>query len=54
MRVEKQHVNETSKLFDLYRQFYEETADARLARKFIGDNVSKERSVIFLALDQEG
>jgi len=53
VRVEKQQVNETSKLFDLYRQFYEETADARLARKFIGDNVSKERSVIFLALDKD-
>lgn len=53
VRVEKQQVNETSKLFDLYRQFYEETADASLARKFIGDNVSKERSVIFLALDKD-
>jgi len=52
VRVEKQHVKDTSKLFDLYRQFYEETANARLARKFIGDNVSKERSVIFLALDK--
>jgi TetR/AcrR family transcriptional repressor of bet genes len=44
---------EVSALFDLYRQYYGEPADARLAKRFIGDNIRKERSVIFLALDRE-
>jgi ribosomal protein S18 acetylase RimI-like enzyme len=43
-----------AKLFDLYRQFYEEPGDAKLARKFIGDNIKKERSVIFIARDSKG
>jgi AcrR family transcriptional regulator/predicted N-acetyltransferase YhbS len=51
VRADKTHLAATSQLFDLYRQFYQEQADPRLARKFIGDNIRKDRSVIFLALD---
>lgn len=54
VRAEKEHLAAVSGLFDLYRQFYDEPADPRLARKFIGDNIRKQRSVIFLALDADG
>lgn len=47
-------VKAVSELFDLYRQFYDQPADAKLARKFIGDNIRKERSTIYLAQDQTG
>ena len=43
-----------SELFDLYRQFYGESPNPKVARKFIGDNIKKQRSVIFLATDQAG
>ncbi|MEH6635284.1 MAG: GNAT family N-acetyltransferase [Halioglobus sp.] len=51
VRADKTNLAACSQLFDLYRQFYEEPADPKLARKFIGDNIRKERSVIFLAFD---
>jgi ribosomal protein S18 acetylase RimI-like enzyme len=54
VRVGKARLQEVSSLFDLYRQFYEEPANAKLARRFIGDNIRKERSLIFLALDRDG
>jgi TetR/AcrR family transcriptional repressor of bet genes len=41
------------KLFDMYRQFYDQPGDLKRAKKFIGDNLKKERSVIFLATDQQ-
>ena len=40
-----------ARLFDKYRQFYQQPANPRLAKRFIGDNLQKERSVIFLARD---
>jgi TetR/AcrR family transcriptional repressor of bet genes len=54
VRVDKSQLAATSTLFDLYRQFYDEPSDPKLARKFIGDNIRKERSVLFLALDNSG
>jgi TetR/AcrR family transcriptional repressor of bet genes len=47
-------IGAVAELFDLYRQFYEEPGDMKLARKFIGDNIKKERSIIFIARDREG
>jgi ribosomal protein S18 acetylase RimI-like enzyme len=41
-------------LFDLYRQFYGKKPDAALARRFTGDNLKKDRSVLFLAMDSAG
>ncbi|MEH6593209.1 MAG: GNAT family N-acetyltransferase [Halioglobus sp.] len=49
-----EHINDVAQLFDLYRQFYEEPADLRLARRFIGQNIKQERSTILLALDESG
>ena len=39
-------------LFDEYRQFYEQPANPGLAKRFIGDNLRKERSTIFVARDK--
>jgi TetR/AcrR family transcriptional repressor of bet genes len=41
-------------LFDAYRQFYAQAADQKLAEKFIGENLRKQRSTIFLARDNDG
>jgi TetR/AcrR family transcriptional repressor of bet genes len=54
VRADKSQLAATSTLFDLYRQFYDEPSNPKLARKFIGDNIRKERSVLFLALDKSG
>ncbi|MEH6589519.1 MAG: GNAT family N-acetyltransferase [Halioglobus sp.] len=53
-RADTKDITVVAKLFDLYRQFYEEPGDVKLARKFIGDNIKKERSVIFIAYDSAG
>lgn len=50
----KEEAAAVSKLFDLYRQFYGKPADPQLARRFIGDNIRKNRSIIHLALDSDG
>ncbi len=39
-------------LFDAYRQFYEQAADAAAARHFIRDRMQRDESVILLALDE--
>ena len=54
LRAGAEHLGKVSALFDLYRQFYDKPADSRLARRFIGENIRKERSVIFLAQDAGG
>lgn len=40
---------EVAALFDAYRQFYEQPADAALALQFIGDRMRKRESVILVA-----
>lgn len=44
---------EVARLFDSYRQFYHEPADLKLAKRFIGNNLRKQRSIILLAMDTE-
>ncbi len=53
VRAGREHLAELATLFDLYRQFYKQAPDPGLARKFIGDNLKKDRSVIFIALDHD-
>lgn len=38
-------------LFDAYRQFYDQATDIALAKRFIGDRIQNDESVILLALD---
>lgn len=45
---------EIAELFDQYRQFYEQPTDIKLARKFIRDNLRKERSTVIIARDKNG
>lgn len=54
IRAGKEQIDQLAALFDLYRQFYEQQPDAALARKFMGENLKKERSVVFMALDNDG
>ncbi|MGB5211162.1 MAG: GNAT family N-acetyltransferase [Gammaproteobacteria bacterium] len=39
-------------LFDAYRQFYRQPADLDLAHRFLKARISRQESVIFLALDR--
>lgn len=50
----EEHIPQVAALFDLYRQFYEEAPDSRLARRFVGKNIREQRSTILLALDESG
>ena len=38
-----------AELFNAYRQFYEETSDIGLARRFLQDRLNKKDSIIFVA-----
>jgi TetR/AcrR family transcriptional repressor of bet genes len=54
VRAGKEHLDDLGRLFDLYRQFYQRPADPDLARRFMADNLKKERSVVLLAQDNGG
>lgn len=47
--AEPKDILSVSVLFDLYRQFYEQTPDLELAKDFIGKRISQKESVILLA-----
>lgn len=54
MIIKKATINELdglTKLFDLYRQFYQQTSDVDGARKFLKERIKNEESVAFIALD---
>ena len=53
-RADEQHIPQVSRLFDLYRQFYECDPDLELAEQFIGERISNNESVIFVAIDDDG
>ena len=42
-------IDETARLFDLYRQFYEQPADLDKARRYINARMENEESIIYLA-----
>jgi GNAT superfamily N-acetyltransferase len=41
-------------LFDAYRQFYLQPADISLARRFLGDRLARQESVVLIAEDHDG
>ena len=49
--AEHKHTAEVSRLFDLYRQFYECDADLQLATDFISARIQNKESKIFVAMD---
>lgn len=40
-------------LFDLYRQFYEQSSELESAKKFLLERITSNESVIFLAIDEK-
>ena len=53
-RANVQDVHVIAPLFDSYRQFYEQPADAKGAAEFIGERLKNGESVIFLARTPDG
>jgi ribosomal protein S18 acetylase RimI-like enzyme len=54
LRIEKatlENLECVAKLFDLYRQFYEQESNYELAKNFIFNRVSKNESVILIAVE---
>src|SRR6266446_5967500 len=49
----KRDIDLIAPLFDSYRQFYDEPADAELAAAFIRDRLQAKESVIFLAEESD-
>jgi len=47
--AEDEDVNRVAALFDLYRQYYEQTPDPDLAREFIRDRLAAGESVVLVA-----
>ena len=53
LRATTDHTNIIAPLFDLYRQFYKADSNLEASRQFIFDRLTKNESVIFLAMDNE-
>ena len=51
IRANQVHISDVSRLFDLYRQFYECESDLELAKGFITDRINNNESVIFIAIE---
>ncbi|MDF7826375.1 GNAT family N-acetyltransferase [Pontiellaceae bacterium B12227] len=51
IQASEEHVEMVAKLFDLYRQFYEQEADYATAVTFIRDRIRNGESTVFLALE---
>ena len=49
VRANESHIQEISRLFDLYRQFYRCEPNIDLATQFISDRFNNGESVIFVA-----
>ncbi|MGF1740063.1 GNAT family N-acetyltransferase [Vibrio profundum] len=48
------HLDHVARLFNQYRVFYGVESDLKLAQEFIGERLSNNESVVFLALDSNG
>ena len=46
-------INQVARLFDLYRQFYEQDPDLSLAQRYISEQITNDSSVIFIAWSGE-
>ena len=51
VKANQEHIDEVSRLFDLYRQFYECTPDLELATRFISERIERDESDIFVAYE---
>ena len=53
VKANREHIDEVSRLFDLYRQFYECEPDLTLATQFISERIKRGESDIFIAIDAD-
>jgi len=53
IRASQEDVDLVAPLFDQYRVFYNERADAKSARCFLMERLAKNESVVFLAIDSQ-
>ena len=51
IRASTENLESVVPLFDAYRQFYKQRADAEGVRSFLRERLSEDESVVFLALD---
>ncbi|AQQ67099.1 GNAT family N-acetyltransferase [Microbulbifer agarilyticus] len=49
LKADKRHLDELSRLFNLYRQFYDYPADFDAAKSFMSDRIKNSDSTIFIA-----
>ena len=47
-RLEQIHTQELGRLFNLYRIFYEQPSDQKLALKFINERMDMNESIVFI------
>ena len=53
IRAQLEHTDLIAPLFDAYRQFYKAGPDLEASREFIHQTLTKNESIIFLALDED-
>ncbi len=53
-RASPSDLDTVSSLFDAYRVFYEQSSDIASARRFMQERLTKQDSVVFLALNHDG
>lgn len=51
IQAQTEHADDVAVLFDLYRQFYEQPADLKLAQDFISSRISNKESIIYVAYE---
>ena len=57
LRIERatvENADEAGRLFDLYRQFYEQPPDLEAATTFLRERLKRDESAVFLARDEQG
>jgi len=52
VRAGLEHLDRVTPLFGAYRRFYSESVDAAAERRFLEDRLTRDESVIFLAIDE--
>tara|TARA_B110000438_G_scaffold276731_1_gene298752 strand:+ start:87 stop:536 length:450 start_codon:yes stop_codon:yes gene_type:complete len=54
IRADQNHIAELARLFNLYRVFYEQPSDEKLAYKFITERIDKDESIVFVFEEHSG
>lgn len=49
MKAGKKEIDQAAKLFDLYRQFYQQKTNSKLAKKFLNNRLTTDSSTVYLA-----